>query len=196
MGEPATVIDDQGNWYDTIVGDNTERAESMKAYETPESFFEAHDALVNKDWRADLAGDDGKFLTTLQRFSEPADMGKSYRESQEMIRSGKLKELPGEESTDEDIAAYREANGIPAEAAGYLENLPEGVVIGEEDKEIFEDFMGVLHGQHVAPGVAHSVIGWYNEFAEKEQEAQRELDGTQSQEANDQLRNSAPGLIS
>lgn len=188
MGEVATVIDETGNWYDTIVGEDEDRGKAMAEFETPEAFFESHDALVNKDWRTDIAGDDTKYMAELQRFETPLDYGNSNREAQQKIRSGNLAAVPGPEATDEDIATYREANGIPKEVEGYFQDLPEGTVIGEADKEIFEDFFGVLHGKQVKPEVTHEIINWYNDFAESEQAAEQELDATQSTETNDQLR--------
>ncbi len=188
MGEPVTVIDDDGNWYDTIVGEDEDRGKAMAEFETPEAFFESHDALVNKDWRTDIAGDDTKYLAEIQRFETPLEYGNSFREAQQKIRSGNLAAVPGPEATDEDVAAYREANGIPKEVEGYFQDLPEGTVVGDDDKEIFADFFGTLHSQQVKPAVAHEIINWYNKFAETEQAAVQDLDTAQSVETNDQLR--------
>ena len=183
-----TVIDETVHWSESLVGDNAERAEALKAFGTADEFFASHDALANKDWRKDLAGDDDKFLSTLQRYNAPTDLGNAFREQKQMISANKIQAPLGEEATDEDRAAYREQNGIPSESAGYMENLPEGLVIGDDDKEIFGDFMGVLHGKNVAPDIAHDIIGWYNGFAEQQQDAQAALDTEQSTAANDQLR--------
>lgn len=184
-----TVISDEGgHWAESLVGDNEERLEAMKAYDDPTAFFDAHDALANKDFRKDIAGDDDKFLSVLQRYNTPADLGNAFREQKQMISANKIQQPLGEDATDEDVAAFRESNGIPAEAKGYFDNLPEGLILGDEDKEYFEDFAGVLHGKNVAPELMHDIIGWYNGLAEREQDATAELDNAQSTEANDQLR--------
>lgn len=186
--EVNTVVNDEGHWAESLVGDNAERLEALKSFETPDAFFNAYDEAANKDWRKEIAGDDDKFLSNLQRFENPVAFGNSFREAQQTIRSGQLQKPLAEGATEEDIKAYREANGIPLEPAGYLQNLPEGLVIGEDDKEILGDFMGVLHSKNVAPDVAHEIIGWYNQFAENEQAALAEMDEQQLQETTDQLR--------
>ncbi len=188
MGEPVTVIDETGNWYDTIVGEDEDRGKAMAEFETPEAFFESHDALVNKDWRTDIAGEDTKYLAELQRFETPLEYGNSNREAQQKIRSGNLAAVPGPEASDEDVAAYRAANGIPKEVDGYFQDLPEGTVVGDDDKAIFADFFQVLHGQQVKPEVAHGIIDWYNKFAENEQAAEQALDAKHTTETDDLLR--------
>lgn len=167
-----SVVTDPGTptWQESMAGDNLERLESLNKYETQDAFFEHYDGIDNKNWRDDFAGDDDKFKSTLERFSTPAEMGTAYREAQGLIRSGSAKAPPAEGATDEDIAAFRAANGIPAEASGYMDNLPDGLVIGEADREIMGDFMGVLHGMNVDPKVGHAVIDWYNNFAEDQQD--------------------------
>lgn len=165
-----------------------ENAEALGKFKTPQDFADQFFTARDADWRAPIAGDDGKFLSTLQRYNAPADLGNAFREQRQTISAGQMQKPLGENATDEDVAAFREANGIPAEAVGYLENLPDGLVIGDDDKEIFTDFMGALHAQNAPPAVAHEVINWYNKFAEKQQDDQADLDNTQSTEANDQLR--------
>lgn len=182
----TTINPGEEHWSTELVGDNTERLEALKSFETPDDFFADVDNA--KDWRRGIAGDDDKYYSELQRFNTPQDYGNSFREAQQTIRSGNLKAALKEDATPEDVQAYRENNGIPAEASGYLNDLPEGLVVGEADKEIFTDFMGALHEKNAPPEVAHAAIEWYNDFAQREQDALAELDNSQSQETNDLLR--------
>jgi len=188
--QTQSVITDDGSatWQETMAGDNIERLEGLNKFETQDAFFEHYDGIDNKNWRDDFAGDDDKFKSTLERFSTPADMGNAFREAQGLIRSGSAKAPPAEGATDEDVAAWRQANGIPAEASGYMDNLPDGLVIGEQDREIMGDFMGVLHSMNVAPEVGHAVINWYNEFAEDQQDQLADMDSEHHQETEDALR--------
>lgn len=165
-----------------------ERLESLQKFDSTEKFFEHYDGMTNRNWRDEYAGDDDKFKSTLERFSTPADMGSAYREAQGLIRSGQASAPPAEGASEEDVKAFREANGIPLEASGYMDNLPDGLVIGEEDREIMGDFMGVLHGMNVDPKVGHAVIDWYNQFAEQQQDDLAENDTVHHQETEDQLR--------
>jgi len=178
-------------WFQPLVGDDApaERIELLKGYDTPQAFLEDFENTKNRDWRVDIAGDDAKFKSQLDRFSTPADMGKSFREAQATIRGGMYKQAPAPDATDDDIKAFREANGIPAEPEGYFENLPEGLVVGEADKEIFTDFATKMHSKNVSPEVMQEVIGWYNGFAEQQQEQLAEIDHSHHQETEDALRN-------
>ncbi|KKK71152.1 hypothetical protein LCGC14_2916780, partial [marine sediment metagenome] len=42
-------------------------------------------------------------------------------------------------------------NGVPAEAAGYFEKLPEGMEIGEGDKAGMEKLAEAMHAIHAPP---------------------------------------------
>ena len=178
------------DWFKDIVTDDTppERVEFLKSFDTQDALFESAQTAQNANWRDGFAGEDDKFKSELERFNTPADMGKAYREARATISSGALKQAPDENATPEDLAAYRQANGIPLEAEGYFKDLPEGLVIGEDDREIFDDFAGAMHEMNVEPTVMHKVIDWYNNFAENQQDAMAELDHGHHQETEDALR--------
>ncbi len=186
------ITDDGGAWRETLAGDNAERLESLQAFETPDKFLESYDSLQNRDWRDEFAGDDAKFRTQLDRFKSAGDLANSYREAQQKISSGELNrhEFPTapEDATEEDMKAFREQYGVPQEASGYLENLPDGLVIGDEDKAIAEQFMGALHGVNAPPQYAHALLSAYNDFVEGEQTSLVEMDRDQHQEMEDELR--------
>lgn len=182
-----------GAWYDTMVPEaegNEARREMLGGYETQEAFFDAHHAAVNNDWRGDIAGDDDKFKSKLDRFTDPAAFGTAYREAEQKIRAGDLgPTVPGEGASDEDIAAYRTEIGVPLEAKGYLENLPEGLVVGEDDQELMLDFMGAIHDLNAPPALAHRAVEWYNNLEERMQDARYEQDTELSRTTTDTLRN-------
>lgn len=182
----TTINPGEEHWSTSLVGDNAERAEALQQYESPDQFLEAFDNA--QDWRRGVAGDDDKYYSELQRFKTPTDYGNSFREAQQTIRSGNLKAALGPDATAEDVQAYREANGIPLEATGYIENLPDGLVLGEQDKEIFSDFAESLHEVNAPPEIAHKALEWYNSFAEKEQELRLEMDADHKAEADRELR--------
>jgi len=193
------TIDDPGqqnplndsNWYDNFAGEDDPRRETLAQFDSFDSFLEDYNKA--RDWRSAVAGDDDKFKSTLERFDSPQAFGNSFREAQQKIRSGQLRsELPSD-ATEDQIKEYRTANNIPLEADGYLKGLPEGLVIGEDDKELMTDFMGALHSANAPPQIAHAAIEWYNDFAEKQQEAIAELDAEQSKETTDILRDPEQG---
>jgi hypothetical protein len=175
-------------WAETIAGDDTDKLEALKGFENPGALFDAHQSLVNADWRDGIAGDDDKFKSQLERYTTPLEFGASWREQRSTISAGKYSQPLAEGATDDDIKAYREANGIPLESSGYMENLPEGMVVGEGDKEIMGSVMEMLHGYNVKPEVGHGLIKWYNGFAEDQQDTIAETDATHHQETEDKLR--------
>ncbi|MEE9598385.1 MAG: hypothetical protein V3V96_16560 [Acidiferrobacterales bacterium] len=188
-------MSDGDTWFGDLAGDNTERAEALAKFDSADAFFDAQGESAKKletfekaNWRDAYAGDDDKFKSTLERFSTPLDMGKSFREAQATIRAGKINEAPGEDASEDDLKAWRSENGIPVEAKGYMENLPNGLVVGEDDKDIMGNFMETLHKLNVKPDVGHAIINWYNNFAEDQQDSIAEVDAKHNQEATEALR--------
>lgn len=177
-------------WFEPLVGEDApaERVEMLKGYETPDAFLDDFENTKNANWRDSFAGDDDKFKSQLERYESPEALGKAFREQRATISSGAFKQAPGADATEDDVKAYREANGIPLEPTGYLENLPDGLVLGEDDKEIFTDFATAMHGKNVEPEIMHEVINWYNGFAEREQDALAEMDHTHHTDTVDELR--------
>jgi hypothetical protein len=178
------------DWFKDMVDDKTppERVEFLKSFDTQDALIDSAQTAKNANWRDAFAGEDDKFKSQLERYSTPEDLGKAFREQRATISSGNLSPKPDENATPEDLAAFRAANNIPAESSGYLENLPEGLVLGEDDKEIFENFAGAMHEMNVEPAVMHKVIDWYNGFAEDQQDAMAEMDNSHHQETEDALR--------
>ena len=183
-----------GNWYDSMAGEDEARIEVLKEYKSADDFYNSHQTMVKANWRDPIAGDDADFGKQLERFDSPAAFGASFKTAQDKISSGKMKDdLPAADADEPTVKAYREANGIPLEAAGYLKDLPDGVVLGEDDMPIAEVFMGALHSVHAPPAYAHALIGAYNAWSEEQQEAQNTLDVEQAKATTDTLRESWKG---
>ena len=140
------------------------------------------------DWRDKMAGGDPKALKQLQRFQSPLDVQKAYRAAQQKISSGEFKATLPDDATEEQIAAYREQNGIPDKPEGYLEKLPDGLVIGENDKELFGSFAARLHSKNADPAVVSEALGWYHDLQEKALADQAETDKATRQQYEDELR--------
>jgi hypothetical protein len=115
-----------------------------------------------EDWRTKAAGDDAKLAKRLERFADPTALAKSLAAAEAKIHSGVVKEKPpAADAKPEDVAAWRKDNGIPAEASGYLEKLPDGVVIGDADKPLMEKFVADMHGANAEPALVHKAIASY-----------------------------------
>lgn len=114
-----------------------------------------------EDWRTKLAGEDEKLAKRLERMQSPQDVLKAWRSLEQKQSSGELKAVLPEGASDEEIAAYREANGIPAEPKGYLDSLPSGVVIGENDQALVDSFLADAHGSNASPEFVGKAIDWF-----------------------------------
>jgi hypothetical protein len=116
-----------------------------------------------------VAGEDPKMLARLERYTDQKSAISALISLQNELSSGKYKRAePPKDATAEQLTQWRTENGLPAEPKGYLENLPNGLVIGEDDRPIFESVAATLHGINADPKVAHAIVGWYNEFQQKE----------------------------
>lgn len=124
-------------------------------------------------WRATLAGKDESSAKRLERFNSPDDIWRSYRAIEQRLSSGELKATTKypDKGTTEQQSAWRAENGIPEAPDKYNINLGEGVVIGELDKPIIDDFLVSVHGKNMPPDMANAAVNWYFAFAEKQAEA-------------------------
>lgn len=109
------------------------------------------DAKWGEKWREDYAGDDEKKLAYLNRFTSPKALMDKLFEQDKLIRSGGHKTKIDENSSEEDIKKYREENGIPEKPEGYLDSLPEGLVLGEDAKEGAEGYLKAMHDINADP---------------------------------------------
>jgi len=195
---PEPIIDDQGNaitahWYDDFAGEDEGRQETMSKFDNFEAFYDDYNTAKNADWRDGIAGDDTKFRSTLDRFADAPAFGTAFRDGQQKIRSCQLRPELADDADEGQIKQFRETNGIPLEAAGYLEDLPDGLIVGEDDKELMTGFMDVLHGVNAPPKIAQAAIKWYNDFEESQQDAIATLDNEQLVEVTDALRDPEEG---
>lgn len=139
-------------------------------------------------WRQAYAGDDPKKLARLERFTDPAKAFDALIEAQNKIRAGDFARPLAENATDQERAEWRTANGIPDKPDGYFAQLPNGLVIGADDKPLFDDVAGRLHKLDASPKVMHELTQWYYELADKETAAVQEVDRRQAAEAVETLR--------
>ena len=117
-------------------------------------------------WREIAADGDEKALKRLQRFTSPVTFFKSWKSAQDKISSGEhVRSRPQGDAADpaiqQALAEWRAEAGVPDKPEGYLENLPKGLVIGEQDKAIAESFIKDMHGQDAPPALVHKALEWF-----------------------------------
>jgi hypothetical protein len=141
-------------------------------------------------WRAKIAGEDPKEIARLERFKEPADIYKSYRQLENKLATGALKSTTPfpDKGTADDQSAWRKEHGIPESADKYELKLPDGVVIGEEDRPIIDSFLKDAHAGNMTPEVVNQGLSWYYKNQIAAAEARTTLDKHVAKENNEKLR--------
>ena len=154
-------------------------AEPVEPTEEPKS-------TLPEDWREQLAGDDKVLLKQLQRLKSFQDVGKKVSEQEKLIRSAQHKQPLPADATEEQVAEYRKANGIPEAPEGYLDAL-EGLVVGDEDKPAIESFLQSAHAANADPKFVKTAVDWYYQQQQATSEAEAARDGEYRAEAREQL---------
>lgn len=141
-------------------------------------------------WRQQIAGTDEKGLKQLERYASPADIWNKARALEQKISSGEYKSATPypDKGTPEQQAEWRKLNGVPEAPDKYDLNLGDGVVIGEADKPIVDEFLKAMHAANMPNGLAKPAIQWYLDFAEKQAEALYENDQKAKTDFEDALR--------
>ena len=143
------------------------------------------------DWRQKIAGDDAKELKRLERMQSPLDVYKSFRELEAKFSKGETKiETPfPTEGTDEEKSAWRKERGIPVEGYKFEEvKLPDGLVVGDDDKPMVEDYLKYAHTNNLPKAVVDHNVGWYFQLREKQAQERAGKDDTDKTAARDALR--------
>lgn len=112
-----------------------------------------------EDWRTKYS-QDPKVLKQLERYGSPnAALDALFNAQKKIAEKGtRLKE----NATPEELAAWRTENGLPDTPEGYdLGTLPNGVVIGEADKPLVDDFLAVAHARNMNPDQVRQAVGWF-----------------------------------
>jgi len=141
------------------------------------------------DWRTKIAATDEKLLKRLERFASPKALTDSYLALEQRIKTGELKlaKLP-DDATDEQKAEWRKAQGVPEKVDDYLAELPEGLVIGEEEKGLVEDFLKDMHGKDIPKKFVQEALAWNQKQKELQQDALFEANTQAKQLTEDTLR--------
>lgn len=141
---------------------DTEPAPHPDEKKSPERFPEER---FPESWRDHLAGGDKAFRKTLDRFESPTALAKAYKELTARLSSGDLKATkpPPDTATPEQIAAWRAEQGLPQDAAAYVDGLQlgDGTVTGEAEKALLASFAEqAMKGRWTADQY-NQAVGWY-----------------------------------
>lgn len=138
-----------------------------------------------EDWRNRYAGEDVKKMERLNRYASPAAAFDALLSLQSKIGAGELRSKLPENATKEQVAAWRNENGIPEAPDKY--DLAD-VKVAAEDKPMIDDFLTKLHGANAPAAVAKEAVAWYYEEAARRTEERLEKDRKIATAAEDALR--------
>lgn len=111
-------------------------------------------------WTASLDGEMANH-PGLKKFKDPTAAAKGYIEMEKAFSAQGVR-VPGEDASEEQVAAYREAIGVPKtpeeyDVTAHLE-LPEGM---DWDGKFQEDMLQTMHGLGMTPAQVNGVMQKY-----------------------------------
>lgn len=132
------------------------------------------------DWRETMAKGDAKVLARLQRYASPEAVSDAMLAAQNRISSGDLKPVLKKDSTPEQIAEWRAANGVPETADKY--DL--GVKVTDGAKALLDVYLPIAHAANMTPDQVKASLGFIAQMnkAENEQRATRDVELEESGE--------------
>ena len=150
-------------------------------------------AAFPENWREIMAGDDQKALSYFRRYNNPVNVGKALLGLRSKMDAGEIvrSKPEGDEKDPKFVEAlneWRAQAGVPEAPEGYLEKVPDGLVIGEDDKPHVESFIKDMHGADAPPSYVHKALQWYAQVKEQNAQARAEADKTHRAKAEDHLR--------
>lgn len=140
------------------------------------------------DWREKYAGDDDKKLKKLGRYASPQAALDALFNAQARISSGELKAPLKEDATPEEKAAWRAENNIPETPDKYELKLSDGLIVGDADKPLVDDFLKTAHDRNMDSATVSTAVDWFLNKQQQAVEQQAEADANRRQLAFEALR--------
>lgn len=136
--------------------------------ETSKETAKAETTAWPEDWRDKLAGGDDKLKNLLSRYTAPDAFAKAFKELRAAYDSRKpakdeTAELP-ENPTDEQLAAWRKAKGVPEKPEDYEIEMPEGKELSDAEQEIIADFTKAMHEKNMPADTVKVISGWFLDY--------------------------------
>jgi len=145
-------------------------------------------AAFPDDWREQIAGEDTAMLNELKRVESVAALAKRVVDQRAVIAKGLKPMTITSESTDEEIAAYREAVGIPTEVDQYNVQFSENITPSERDTALLGTFKEAAHGANLTEEQSQGLLLWYEDVVEAEAQDRAEQAVARRNETSEALR--------
>ena len=144
-------------------------------------------AIFPDNWRELSSGGDQKTEQYLKRYASFGNVVKALMAQRAKISSGELLRSKPDGTDEQVLNEWRAQAGVPEKPEGYLEKLPDGLVIGDDDKPIVESFITSMHEDDAPPALVHKALGWYYAHQEKVLADRTESDRTERAQHEDTL---------
>src|SRR6187431_2428672 len=176
----------QASWTAQIKDDGLKT--SLSKFESQDKFFDAIGYKPTKqandaDWRTGLPED---LRATAERFASTADAVRaieSFRKRESQVR------VPGKNATEEEVAAYRKAVGIPDKPDAYeFADLPKGQELTDEIKASRQEWGKRFHELGIPKDTAKVLSQLVNDDQQRFMAAQVENDKVFAKSQEDMLR--------
>lgn len=141
-----------------------------------------------EDWREKYAGGDETDLKSLRRYKDPANVWKAYKALRSRMDAGEFQRVRPEGDDEKALAEWRTEREIPADAKGYFEGLPEGLVIDDADKPIIERYAELAHKSDATPQEFARGLEHYYALKQEQAETQANEDKDKRAKSEDVLR--------
>lgn len=125
---------------------------------------------ANADWYAGIADESTRTWVQAKGWKDPSALAESAYNLEKLIgheKAGRTVVIPGDDAKPEEIAAFRQKMGIPANAADYKLPVPEGV-----PPEFANEASKWFHETGIPPKQAQALTAKWNEFTAATQKAQ------------------------
>lgn len=124
------------------------------------------EAAWREDWRQTMAKGDEKVLKRLERYASPEALSDALIAAQNRISSGDLKPVLKKDSTPEQIAEWRAANGVPEKPDGY--DLGKDVKLSDQGKAFMERYLPIAHANNMTADQVKANLGFIAEMNKAE----------------------------
>lgn len=113
------------------------------------------------DWRDRMAGNNDGFSRLLKRFASPENFARSYTELQKKLAAGVQPPGLPDGATEEQVAEYRKAIGIPETPEGYGVEFSSELKGDENLNAALQSYLKFAHERNLPPPAVKAATEWY-----------------------------------
>lgn len=140
------------------------------------------------DWRLKMAGGDEKRAKAYEKYASPKDVADAHLSLQQQLSTGEYRKKLPDNPKPEELTAWRKANGIPESADKYDLNLPDGLVLGENDLPVAQAFAAEMHGVNADQKTVQKALTWWAKSQQAGLAARQTEDSEYKRQTEDALR--------